>query len=191
MCVSLLSLQATFSCPPILYRKDPSVCALLVLLVKSHIPFSLLLQRVMFLVLSRCVVSPSYVVNWAVFDRSWRKINMHRDGDTENTYIHIWGKDVYIIAALSHPPFKKHIFCIPPNFLFYCWFVLIFIFIFCPLLLLFFPPLSQEIILSLLDVPQAMEALNGVLMELEDCAFPLLKGVLPTISLYLFFSGIF
>lgn len=39
---------------------------------------------------------------------------------------------------------------------------------------------QQEIVLSLLDVPPVMEAVNGVVMELEDCAFPLLKGVVPT-----------
>ena len=36
---------------------------------------------------------------------------------------------------------------------------------------------DQPIILNLVEIPQAMSALNGVLMELEDCAFPLLKGV--------------
>lgn len=35
-------------------------------------------------------------------------------------------------------------------------------------------------ILSLLDLPQAQKALNGVIMELNDCAFPLLAGVTPS-----------
>lgn len=35
----------------------------------------------------------------------------------------------------------------------------------------------KEIILSLLDVPFVMEVLSGVVMELEDCALPLLKGL--------------
>lgn len=36
---------------------------------------------------------------------------------------------------------------------------------------------EQPIILHLLDLPQGMKALEGVAMELEDCAFPLLKEV--------------
>jgi malate dehydrogenase len=36
---------------------------------------------------------------------------------------------------------------------------------------------DQPVILQLLEIPAAMEALKGVLMELEDCAFPLLAGV--------------
>ena len=39
---------------------------------------------------------------------------------------------------------------------------------------------AQPIILQLLDLPQAQAALRGVVMELEDCAFPLLAGVLVT-----------
>ena len=39
---------------------------------------------------------------------------------------------------------------------------------------------DQPVILQLLDLPQAMQALKGVIMELEDCAFPLLAGVIPT-----------
>ncbi len=34
---------------------------------------------------------------------------------------------------------------------------------------------DQPVILQLLDIPQAMPALKGVVMELEDCAFPLLS----------------
>ncbi|MAT92104.1 MAG: malate dehydrogenase [Halioglobus sp.] len=36
---------------------------------------------------------------------------------------------------------------------------------------------DQPVILQLLDITPAMEALEGVRMELEDCAFPLLAGI--------------
>jgi malate dehydrogenase len=36
---------------------------------------------------------------------------------------------------------------------------------------------DQPVILHLLDITPALAALNGVAMELEDCAFPLLQGV--------------
>ena len=36
---------------------------------------------------------------------------------------------------------------------------------------------EQPVILQLLEIPPAMDALNGVAMELEDCAFPLLKEI--------------
>jgi malate dehydrogenase len=36
---------------------------------------------------------------------------------------------------------------------------------------------DQPLALSLLEVPEALGALSGVVMELEDCAFPLLTGV--------------
>jgi len=36
---------------------------------------------------------------------------------------------------------------------------------------------DQPVILQLLDITPAMDALNGVKMELDDCAFPLLAGV--------------
>lgn len=36
---------------------------------------------------------------------------------------------------------------------------------------------DQPIILQLLEIPPAMSALEGVAMELDDCAFPLLKGM--------------
>ncbi len=39
---------------------------------------------------------------------------------------------------------------------------------------------DQPIILQLLDVPQAQGVLQGVLMELEDCAFPLLQQTIIT-----------
>jgi malate dehydrogenase len=39
---------------------------------------------------------------------------------------------------------------------------------------------DQPVILQLLEIPQAVGALEGVRMELEDCAFPLLDGVVCT-----------
>ncbi len=39
---------------------------------------------------------------------------------------------------------------------------------------------DQPVILHLLDLPVAQKALSGVIMELNDCAFPLLAGVVPT-----------
>ena len=36
---------------------------------------------------------------------------------------------------------------------------------------------DQPVILQLLDITPAMDALKGVAMELEDCAFPLLQGI--------------
>jgi malate dehydrogenase len=41
---------------------------------------------------------------------------------------------------------------------------------------------NQPVILHLIEIPdeKALKALNGVIMELEDCAFPLLKGCVPT-----------
>src|SRR6186713_3636665 len=42
---------------------------------------------------------------------------------------------------------------------------------------------SQPVILHLIEIEPALPALQGVVMELDDCAFPLLKGVIPTASL--------
>ncbi len=39
---------------------------------------------------------------------------------------------------------------------------------------------DQPVILQLLEIPPAMKALNGVIMELEDCAFPTLAGIVAT-----------
>ena len=39
---------------------------------------------------------------------------------------------------------------------------------------------EQPVILQLLEIPPAMDALRGVVMELDDCAFPLLRGVVAT-----------
>jgi malate dehydrogenase len=42
---------------------------------------------------------------------------------------------------------------------------------------------EQPIALSLIEIPVALPALNGVVMELLDCAFPLLKSITPTADL--------
>ncbi|MGH9188054.1 MAG: malate dehydrogenase [Acidimicrobiales bacterium] len=39
---------------------------------------------------------------------------------------------------------------------------------------------DQPVILSLLEITPALGALGGVVMELEDCAFPLVHGIVPT-----------
>ena len=39
---------------------------------------------------------------------------------------------------------------------------------------------NQPVILQLLEITPALNALNGVVMELEDCAFPTLQGVVAT-----------
>jgi len=42
---------------------------------------------------------------------------------------------------------------------------------------------DRPVQLSLIEIPSALEALKGVVMELDDCAFPLLKGVVATADL--------
>ncbi|MFH1067911.1 MAG: malate dehydrogenase, partial [bacterium] len=42
---------------------------------------------------------------------------------------------------------------------------------------------DQPICLHLIDIPEAANALKGMVMELEDCAFPLLRSIVPTNSL--------
>jgi malate dehydrogenase len=42
---------------------------------------------------------------------------------------------------------------------------------------------NQPVILHLIEIEPALPALQGVVMELDDCAFPLLKGVVPTANL--------
>jgi malate dehydrogenase len=49
---------------------------------------------------------------------------------------------------------------------------------------------DQPVILHLIEIEPALPALGGVVMELQDCAFPLLKGVKPTSSLDEGFKGI-
>ncbi len=42
---------------------------------------------------------------------------------------------------------------------------------------------EQPVQLHLIEIPPALDALKGVVMELDDCAFPLLKGVVATADL--------
>jgi len=48
----------------------------------------------------------------------------------------------------------------------------------------------QPVILHLVEIEPALQALKGVVMELEDCAFPLLKGVVATANLDEGFRGV-
>jgi malate dehydrogenase len=49
---------------------------------------------------------------------------------------------------------------------------------------------DQPVILHLIEIEPALPALGGVVMELDDCAFPLLKGIVPTASLDEGFRGV-
>lgn len=49
---------------------------------------------------------------------------------------------------------------------------------------------DQPVELQLIEIPQALGALEGVVMELDDCAFPLLKKVTPTADLDEGFRGV-
>src|SRR5499426_4029740 len=49
---------------------------------------------------------------------------------------------------------------------------------------------NQPIILHLIEIESVLPALQGVVMELDDCAFPLLKGVVPTANLEEGFRGV-
>src|SRR5258706_12520201 len=49
---------------------------------------------------------------------------------------------------------------------------------------------NQPVILHLIEIEPALKALNGVVMELDDCAFPLLKGIVATASLEVGFSSV-
>jgi malate dehydrogenase len=49
---------------------------------------------------------------------------------------------------------------------------------------------DQPVILHLIEIEPALPALQGVVMELDDCAFPLLKGVVPTANLDEGFRGV-
>src|SRR6185295_11390776 len=42
---------------------------------------------------------------------------------------------------------------------------------------------NQPVALHLIEIPNVIEALNGVVMELHDCAFPLLHSIVPTADL--------
>src|SRR6478672_7810996 len=43
--------------------------------------------------------------------------------------------------------------------------------------------LDQPLSLRLIEIPVALASLEGVVMELDDCAFPLLESVVPTADL--------
>jgi malate dehydrogenase len=49
---------------------------------------------------------------------------------------------------------------------------------------------NQPVILHLIEIEPVLPALSGVVMELDDCAFPLLKGVVPTANLDEGFRGV-
>jgi malate dehydrogenase len=49
---------------------------------------------------------------------------------------------------------------------------------------------DQPVILQLIEIEPALPALGGVVMELQDCAFPLLKGIVATASLDEGFAGV-
>src|SRR5438105_7346888 len=49
---------------------------------------------------------------------------------------------------------------------------------------------SQPVILHLIEIEPALPALQGVIMELDDCALPLLIGVVPTANLDEVFRGV-
>src|SRR5262252_7345400 len=49
---------------------------------------------------------------------------------------------------------------------------------------------QQPVVLHLIEIEPALPALSGVVMELDDCAFPLLKGVVATASLEEGFRGV-
>jgi malate dehydrogenase len=49
---------------------------------------------------------------------------------------------------------------------------------------------EQPVALSLVEIPNALTALEGVVMELHDCAFPLLHSVVPTADLDEGFRGV-
>src|SRR5688572_11381280 len=48
---------------------------------------------------------------------------------------------------------------------------------------------DQPVVLRLLEIEPALPSLNGVCMELDDCAFPLLAGIEPTADLKTAFDG--
>jgi malate dehydrogenase len=49
---------------------------------------------------------------------------------------------------------------------------------------------DQPVILHLIEIEPALPALNGVVMELDDCAFPLLQGIVPTADLNVGFKDV-
>ncbi len=49
---------------------------------------------------------------------------------------------------------------------------------------------DQPVALNLIEIPPALDALKGVVMELDDCAFPLLKDVVATTDLEVGFKDV-
>ena len=49
---------------------------------------------------------------------------------------------------------------------------------------------DQPIVLHLIEIAPALSSLDGVAMELDDCAFPLLRGIIPTADLAEGFRGV-
>ena len=49
---------------------------------------------------------------------------------------------------------------------------------------------DQPVELELIEIPEALKALEGVVMELEDCAFPLIAKLTPTADLSEGFRGV-
>ena len=49
---------------------------------------------------------------------------------------------------------------------------------------------DQPVILHLLEIEPALPTLNGVVMELDDCAFPLLQGIVATANMDEAFRGV-
>src|SRR3954447_2070570 len=49
---------------------------------------------------------------------------------------------------------------------------------------------DQPVVLHLLEITPALDALKGVVMELEDCAFPLLSGVVQSDDANVAFEGV-
>jgi len=49
---------------------------------------------------------------------------------------------------------------------------------------------NTPVILHLLDIPMCQEALAGVVLEITDCAFPLVRGVVATTDVKEAFTGI-
>ncbi|HTI70054.1 MAG TPA: malate dehydrogenase [Candidatus Limnocylindria bacterium] len=49
---------------------------------------------------------------------------------------------------------------------------------------------TQPVILHLIEIEPALKVLNGVVMELDDCAFPLLKGIVQTSDLNVGFKDV-
>jgi malate dehydrogenase len=49
---------------------------------------------------------------------------------------------------------------------------------------------GQPIVLHLVEIEPAMKTLDGVVMELDDCAFPLLAGIETTVDLAAGFAGV-